>query len=176
MQFNFMDEVPFPRDLVFTTHRDRLVEMVDYLPAVSAIESVERVVEGDVVRLLNRWTGSDDEVPGVIRPFLKTEYLTWLDRAVWDEGRWRVDWELELGVLPGAIEARGHSEYEDEGDDTVIHMSGEFIVHTDRIPALPSALAGRSKPTIEKFVVGLVEPNLRRTNEGLARFLEEQGY
>lgn len=176
MKFNFIDEVPFPREQVWQVNRDRLPALVPYMPTVNAIEVIERAQAGDVVKLVNRWTGASDDIPGMVRPFVKSEYMTWLDYATWDQDRWRIEWRLELNILPGAISASGFTEYQEEGDETLIHMNGEFRIHPERIPGLPSALASRVVPALERFVVGAVEPNLRKTNECVARYLEEEGF
>ena len=86
MKFSLVDEIPHPRELVFATHRDKLGELVPYLPNISSVESESRLVEGEVVRLVNVWTGSSTDVPSIIRPLVKPDYLCWVDRATWDVG------------------------------------------------------------------------------------------
>lgn len=172
MKFQIVGEVPYPRELVFRTQRDRLHTMVDRMPNVSSIVTESRVEEGDIVSLVNIWTGSADDIPGVIRPLLKKEYLTWVDKARWDAGKWRCDWEITLGILSDAITAKGYNLFEDEGDETVIRMFGEFEVHPDKVPGVPTLVARGAKGTLERFVVGLVEPNLKRTNQVVGEYIE----
>lgn len=173
MKFTLVDEIPWPRDVVFRTHRDKLPELVPYLANVDAVEVRERMEDGDVVRLLNHWSGSSDDVPALIRPVLKPELLTWVDRAVWDQGRWRCDWNITLNALPDAITAKGYNLFQDEGDETVIQIQGEFTVHPDRIPGVPTLLARKAQSAIERFVVGLLEPNLRLSNRAVEQYLED---
>ena len=133
----------------------------------------ERVVEGDVVRLLNLWTVSSNDVPGPIRPLLKPENLTYLDRATWDAGRWRCDWEITLTALPEAVTARGFNTFLDEGGETVIQMNGEFVIHPDRVPGVPTFVARAAAPALEKFVVGLLQPNLKKSNQAVQQNIED---
>lgn len=175
MKFNLVDEVPWPRDVVFRTHRDKLVELVPYLGNVDSVEIRERREEGPVVRLLNHWSGSSSDVPAVIRPVLKPELLTWVDRATWDQSKWRCDWDITLNALPDAVTARGYNLFKDEGDATVIQIQGEFIVHPDRIPGVPTLVAKTAQSAVERFVVGLLQPNLRASNRAVEQYLDAHG-
>ena len=173
MKFNIVDEIPFERELVFSTHRDKLEELVPYLPNVDKVVIREREEEGDVVRLLNEWSGATSDVPAVIRPLLNPEVLTWLDRAHWDQGRWRCDWEITITALPEAISARGFSQFSDEGGETLVEMQGEFVIHPDKIPGVPTFVAKRAAGPLERFVVSLLQPNLKRSNQAVLQYLED---
>lgn len=173
MKFSVVDEIPFPRDRVFTTHRDRLEELVDYMPNVDSIVTESREEDGDIVRLVNIWRAAESEIPAIARPFIKPDMLQWEDRAEWDEQYHEVNWEIELGFLPGVIEARGHSEFEALGDATRTTIHGEITVHASKLPGVPGMLQGRLAKTLEGFVVNLIKPNLKETNQILAQFLRE---
>jgi hypothetical protein len=173
MKFSLVDEIPHPRELVFTTHRDKLPELVPYLGQVKSIEVESRTEEGPVVRLVNRWTASDSDVPAPIRPLLKPERLTWLDKANWDMSRWRCDWEITLSALPEAVTARGSSSFLEEGAETIVQMSGEFLIHPDRVPGVPTFVAKAAAPALEKFIIGLLQPNLRKSNQAIQQYIED---
>ncbi len=173
MRFNITDELPHPLEDVFETHRDKLLELVDYLPNIDNIETVKREEDGPIVRLENHWTGASSDVPAVVRPLIKSEYLTWVDHAEWDESTHRCRWRIEIGVLPGVVEARGENTFRAEGDETVVNMSGEFIIHPERIPGVPTFVAKRAAPALEKFVVGLVQPNLRKSNAAVVEYIDD---
>ena len=173
MRFNITDELPHPLDLVFEVHRDKLEELVEYLPNIESVETVSRVEEGSVTRLENHWTGASSDVPAVIRPLIKSEYLTWIDRAEWDAETHRCKWEITINALPGAITARGENAFREEDGETIVDMTGEFIVHPERIPGVPAFVAKRAVPALEKFVVGLVQPNLRKSNAAVVEYIED---
>lgn len=174
MKFNLTDEIAFPREEVFRTHRDCLVELIDYLPNVDEVVIESREVEGDVVKLLNRWKGASSDVPAPLRPVIKPDMLGWLDKATWDQSRYRCDWEITLTALPEAVTAKGFNLFLEEGDETVIQMSGEFVIHPEKVPGMPAFMAKRLAPTLEKFVVGLLQPNLKRSNKAVEEYLEDQ--
>jgi hypothetical protein len=173
VKFTLTDEIPFPRETVFRTHRDKLVEIVPYLPNVQSIVVESRVEQGPVVQLVNLWAGTADDVPAVIRPLIKPELLTWIDRATWDESKWRCDWDIQLTALPDAITARGYNLMREEDGETIIQMQGEFTIHPDRVPGVPAFVARAAAPTLERFVVGLLQPNLRKTNEAVKTWLRD---
>lgn len=173
MRFTLTDELPHPRDLVFATHRDKLEELVEYLPNVESVEIRKREIDGAVVRLENHWKGASTDVPAVLRPIVKAEYLSWVDYAEWDEAAHRCRWRIELGLLPGAITARGESVFVEEGDETIVNMTGEFIIHPERIPGVPAFVAKNAAPALEKFIVGLIQPNLRKSNAAVVEYLDD---
>jgi len=174
MKFTLTDEIPFERAEVYATHRDKLMELVEYLPNVEEVVVESREDDGDVVRMVNRWKGASSDVPKPLRPVIKPEMLTWIDRATWDESRHRCDWQITLTALPDAVTARGFNVFVDEGDVTVVQMSGEFVIHPEGVPGVPAFMARRLAPTLEKFVVGLLQPNLKRSNQAVESYLEDQ--
>lgn len=173
MKFNIIDEIPYPRHQVFATHRDCLLELVPYFGNVDRVEIPSRREEGNAVHFENVWYGKTSDVPALIRPLLKDEMLKWTDFAVWDEDVWRCDWNIELAALPGAITARGTNRFRDESGETVIEMNGEFAIHPDRLPGIPAFAARRALPVLERFIVGLLEPNLRDSNRAVQRYIED---
>lgn len=175
MKFSLVDEIQHPRERVFATLRDRLPDCVPFMANVDSLTVESRIEEGDVVKLVNLWRGSSADVPGPLRPLLKPETLSWVDRATWDQGRWRCEWEITLPAVPDAITARGFNTYLDEGGETVIQLNGEFVVHPDRIRGVPSFVARSVAPTLEKFVIGLIQPNLKKTNQAVAQYLDQAG-
>ena len=62
----FSDEVVLthPLEVVFEAFRDRLPELVSYLPAIESIETIEREELGPGrVRLVNVWQGNRAVAP-----------------------------------------------------------------------------------------------------------------
>jgi hypothetical protein len=173
MKFSLVDEIPHPRTLVFATHRDRLLELIPYMPNVRSVVTEERVEDGPRVSLVNKWTGEHTDIPAPLRAFVKPELLTWTDRATWDQEHWTCTWSITLDAVAEAITARGHNTFLDEGPDTVVQMNGEFVVHPDRIKGIPAFVARSAAPTLERFVVGLLQPNLRRSNAAVRQFIDD---
>lgn len=173
MKFSLTDEIPHPRPVVFHTHRDKLIDLVPYLVQIESIRCESRAEEGPVVRLVNLWRASSDDVPAPLRSILKPERLTWVDRATWDGAQWRCDWEITLSALPEAVTARGSSTFLEEGEETIVQMTGEFLIHPDRIPGVPTFVAKAAAAPLERFIVGLLQPNLRRSNQAVRQYIED---
>ena len=172
MKFTIVDEIPFSLEQVFEAHRDKLPQMVDRMPNIDRIVVESREEDGDITRLVNVWHAAETDIPAIARAFISKDMLRWTDRAEWDAGERTAQWNIELGFLPGAIICRGENTFESYTDHTRITMEGELIIHAEKIPGVPKLLAGKIGPTIEKFVVGLIEPNLRETNKVVAAYLE----
>ena len=69
----------------------------------------------------------------------------------------------------------GRNHFIDDGDSTRVVLSGQLDIQLKSIPGVPSFLAGRLAPKLEKFIVSLITPNLERVNASLQRFLDENG-
>lgn len=173
MKFSLVDEIPHPRTVVFSTHRDKLIDLVPYLLQIESIQCESRTEEGAMIRMINHWQASAEDIPAPIRPFLKPERLSWVDRAAWDGAKWRCDWEITISALPEAVTARGSSIFLAEGEETIVQMTGEFLIHPDRIPGVPTFVAKATAPTLERFIVGLLQPNLRRSNQAVRQYIED---
>ncbi len=70
--------ISFPRELVYSTYRDRLPELVPYLPNITGITVKSREDEGQVSKLLNVWD-AQAEIPKVAQAIIKPEMASWLD-------------------------------------------------------------------------------------------------
>lgn len=175
MHFTIRDTIPYPRDRVFDVQRDEMPNIAPYLDRVESIIVQERREEGNVVHLVNLWKASGAEIPKIAQSFIKPELMQWIDRAVWDRDAFTCSWDMELGFLPGAIDAHGQSTWIADGDQTVVEIQGQVIIHANKIPGVPRLVAGKVGTAIEKFVVTTIEPNLRKTGEGVRRYLESSG-
>ncbi|MEO1272206.1 MAG: hypothetical protein AAFX99_29265, partial [Myxococcota bacterium] len=78
MKIHVEDTIRYPRDIVFTTYRDGMAPLADYLPNIDSIEVKEREDNDDgTVRLLNVWKASSSEIPSIVRPFIDPESIFW---------------------------------------------------------------------------------------------------
>ncbi len=173
MKFTIKNTIPFPRDQVYTTQRDRLPELASYLNDIEEIRVVEESEEGHIKRYVNAWRAGGQDIPTIARAFVKPELLKWLDHATWDGEKYTCDWRIELGFLPDAIIARGHNEWRDRGNETLVIIDGEIVVNAKLIPGVPGLMANKVGTAVEQFVVKMIEPNLKKTCEGVAQFLRD---
>ena len=172
-------QIPFNRPLVYETYRDRLPELVPYLPDIASIvvESREDGVDGvpGKSRFVNRWKAKGEDVPKVAQAVIKPEMLAWLDHALWDQDAWKCDWRIETQMFTENIRCRGSSVYEERDGGTMLRIRGDLDVSLSGIPGVPRFLASRVAPHVEKYIVQLLTPNLLAVATGLEQFLKEQG-
>ena len=174
MQFRVESFIAHPVEEVFRTYRDRLSEVVPYLDDIAAIHVHKREVNGTIVKLHNEWV-SNREIPKVAQAVLKPEHLRWDDHATWDEAARKCDFEIRTRAFGDGVRVTGHDDFVSVPGGTKVVLVGDFHIDLKSIPGVPSFLAKTLLPQVEKFIVGLIQPNLERTNAAIGRFLDAQG-
>ncbi len=165
--------ISFPRPVVYSAYRDRLPEMLSYLPDIKAItvQSREEPEEG-ITKLHNLWE-AQSKVPKVAQSVLKPEMLAWNDFATWTQSKWTCDWRIETRMFTENVTCSGHNEYLEDGENTILKIRGTLDVDLKGMPGVPGFLAGTVKPHVEKFIVDLLTPNLLSIADGLEKFLQD---
>lgn len=163
----------FPRHVVFAAYRDKLTDLVDYLPNVRKIEVKERRDEGPVVHLLNVWHGGG-EIPPAARAFLSESMLSWTDHARWDEGEWACEWRIETHAFTEAVVCRGKNRFKADGDNTLFELRGSLEIDGTKVKGVPRLLASKVGKAVEEVLVGKIKPNLIDVSNGLQRYLEAE--
>ena len=163
--------IPFPRPLVYATYRDKLVELLPYLPNIRGIDNKERKEEGGVVHLTNVWHGGG-EIPAVARAFISASMLSWTDIATWREADMETDWKVETHSIREAVSSAGVNRYFETGDGTRLEIRGDFSVDARKIKGVPGLIAGKVGRAVEDFMVKLVSQNLLDVSKGVSQYLE----
>jgi hypothetical protein len=172
MRLDVSTDIAFPRDQVFKVYRDKLPDLVPYLPNVRGINVVSRNEEGHLVKLLNRWKGGGD-IPSTVRKFLSEDLLEWDDHAEWNETEWTCAWRTVVPAFKDAVDSSGKNRFEDLGGKTRIVIAGDLKVDAAKVKGVPRLLAGGISPVIEAFLVGAIKPNLIATAKGVEKYLQE---
>ena len=170
------DTVAHPREVVFSTFRDHLEELVPYLPDIRDIKVEERdQVDEDTVKAVNLWKAKDEDIPRLASKFIKPEMLQWTDYATWRADSWTCDWDMKVGFLQDAIDCKGTNRYVARDDGTTeIIIEGDLTVDASKIPGVPRLVAGKVGSAVEGFVVKMITPNLKDVNRGLEKYLAEK--
>ena len=181
MHFEAVNTVSHPAALVLETMIERMEAIVPFLPNVESIETLERKrLKNERIRIRRRWQGEADSMPAALRPFLPRDILAWLDTAVWVPTEYRVEWAQSTCVAGVAqlYNCSGVNYFEPHPDDpqhrTRIRITGNLQIHPERLPGVPRFLAERLAPQVEKFIVGLITPNLTDLATGLQRYFDAQ--
>jgi hypothetical protein len=165
--------VTHPVDQVYQTLRDRLMELVPFLPSVESIETVERTEPSPgKFHLVNHWQGKTDVAPKALRPFITKNMARWKDIVDWDDQQQVNAWRLETFQFDKLFECSGSNRFVAEGQNCRFFIQGNLEVFPERVPGVPSFLSRKLKPTVEKFIVDLVTPNLVNLGQGIQRFLD----
>jgi hypothetical protein len=164
-----------PRDVVFEAYRDRLPEIVSYLPDIREIVVRDRKESGSVVTLHNEWFAATD-VPRVIQSVVKAEMLRWDDFASWEASEYICSWRLRVGAFTEAVHCAGTNTFIADGpSQTRVVLAGELTLDLSSVRGVPRFMAKKIAPQIERFVVAMITPNLQRVNQSLQAFLDAQG-
>lgn len=166
--------VDFPRALVFETMRDKMPDLAPLLPNVDSIDVRERREPSPgVIELVNLWKAAKTEIPTVARPFVDQSKLNWIDRARWTQADWGCAWNLEVGFMPERVKCSGSTRYEEMGPNrTMIRMRGKLELELKGL--LPGLIARSATPSVEAFIIKLVQPNFEKTIDALAQYLANQ--
>jgi hypothetical protein len=174
MRLDVSVDIPFARSLVFAAYRDKLPELVPYLPNVRGITVVSRTDEGPIARLLNRWKGGGD-IPAAVRKFLSEDLLEWDDHATWDAEKFIVNWRTVVPAFKDAVDSSGRNLFDELGPtSTRYRIEGELKVDAGKIRGVPRFLSGTISPVVETFLVGAIKPNLVSVAKGIEQYLRNR--
>ena len=165
--------IPFARPLVYATYRDKLLDLLPYLPNIRGIDVQERKDEDGVVRLVNIWRGGG-EIPAVARAFVAESMMSWTDHATWRNDDFATDWRVEPHSFREAVTSAGCNRYYEVGDGTRLEIRGDLTIDGTKIRGVPRLLAGKLGRTVEEFMVKLVRQNLLDVSAGVTRYLKAE--
>ena len=164
--------IPFPRPLVYATYRDKLTDLLPYLPNIRGIDIKERKEEDGVVHLVNVWHGGG-EIPSIARAFVSESMLSWTDLATWHEAQFKTDWKVQPHSFQEAVTSQGTNRYDETDGKTRLEIRGDLSIDGRKIKGVPRLLAGKVSRAVEEFMVKLVRQNLLDVSKGVTRYLQE---
>lgn len=174
MKLDVSTELNHPPEKVFEIYRDKLPELVSYLPNVKSIEVKERKENGDSIFLLNRWKGGGD-IPAVAKSFISEKLLEWDDHATWDAKALTCKWKTVADALKDALTSEGENFFEAlPNGKTRFRVVGEVKVDGKKVPGVPRLLSGAVGTAIETFLGATLKPNLLAVAKGVEKYLDTQ--
>lgn len=171
MQLSADAALPFPRPRVFSAYRDKLVELVEFLPNIRRIEERSREDDGPRSEIVNVWHGGGD-IPAAARAVLSEDMLTWTDYASWDESEYTCAWRIETHSFTEAVSCQGKNHFIETQSGTRLEIRGELRVDATKIRGVPRLLAKTVGKAVEDLLVKKITPNLISVSDGLRRYLE----
>ena len=164
-------ELPHARDRVFEAYRDRMVELVEFLPNIRSIRVSSRQDHGPDVVLVNEWVGGGD-IPSVARAVLKEDMLRWTDYATWRAATYTVEWRTEVHAFPGAVQAAGANRFVETASGSRLEIRGELTCDSAKVPGVPRLLARTVNAAAERILVGQIGHNLAEIGRGVGKLLD----
>jgi hypothetical protein len=164
--------VPFPRQLVYTTYRDKLTELIRYIPDIRYIEVKARREDNGLIHTVNEWHGGG-EIPLAARAILSEDMLSWVEYNTWNESQFTLEWRLETRAFTDAVHCAGKNSFIEDGNTTKIQSRGELKIDPNKIQGAPSFIVGQIATVVEEFLVGRITPSLLQISEGLRKYLEQ---
>lgn len=163
--------LPFPRSLVFGTYRDRLAELVPYMPNIRQVVIQSRQEQGDRIEQVNIWHGGGD-IPAAARTILNESMLSWTEYGTWNEADFTNAWKIRTHAYTDAVLCSGLNRFLERGVGTVVESHGELRIDSSQIREVPSFVAGMVGGVVEDFLGKKIGPNLQQMGEGVTRYLE----
>jgi hypothetical protein len=161
----------FPRDLVYTTYRDRLADLVPYITNVTAIQEKSRQEKEGKIHCVNEWHGGA-EIPAAVKMFLSEGILSWTEYAVWDPSDFTLEWRIEPHLFTKAVRCSGKNSFLDRDNNTVIENRGSLKIAPSQLQEIPPFLRGQVAKIAEEFLGKQIKPNLNQMTEGIAKYLD----
>jgi hypothetical protein len=163
--------IPFPRALVYETYRDKLVELLPYMPNVRRLTVQSRRDEGAKVHCVIEWHGGG-EIPMAARAILSENMLSWTEHDLWNEAEFLLEWRIETHAFTEAVDCTGKNRFIADGNTTIIESRGELKIDSTRIKGVPHFLATGVAHLLEDFLGTKIEPNLIQMGAGVRHYLE----
>ena len=163
-------------DEIYPLVRDDLTKLVPYLPDVEKIEVLKKERREDgKLEIINQWYSKPPSLPSLVKKFIKPEFFSWKDYAVWDDEKKLVNYRLEPIIGGRIFEAEGTNYFIDlGGNKTSIKVTCDIAIYPERLPGVPKLLANKVRSPIEGLIKKMLEPNLSSLAEGLRRYFQAQ--
>lgn len=165
-------QIPFPRSLVYASYRDKLVELVPYMPNVRHIILLSRRQAGNNVYTVNEWHGGS-EIPAAARVLLSENMLSWTEYNTWNQADFTLEWRIETHTFTEAVKCSGKNHFLQDGNSTVIKSRGELVIDSKQIKGVPFFLTSTIAHVVEDFLGKNIQPNLVAMSAGVRQYLEQ---
>lgn len=163
------DRVDHPAEEVYVLVRDRLVDLLPYLPDVESVRELSRERESETrLRVVNEWKARA-VVPSIAQKFLPPDLFTWTDRALWLDDQHVVEYRLE-GF---GYDVAGKNSFTADGDGTRLRITADITIHPEQFK-VPRLLFNKVFPAVEGAVKKALQPNLTALAKGLKQYFADR--
>jgi hypothetical protein len=164
--------IPFDRLLVYSTYRDKLLELVPYMPNITWVKVRSQRHEGHITYSINDWRGGGD-IPGAARAILSEDLLAWSEHHTWNEEEFTQDWYIKTHAFSEAVQCAGTTRFLKDNGSTKVETRGELSIDPSQIKGFPSFMVGGIAHVVEEFLASKIPPNLVQMSEGVSSYLSK---
>jgi hypothetical protein len=170
MKFDVEHRAPFPPERLFEAHRDAFPAIAQRLDEVKSVRERSRASGADgVVVVRNRWQGSRLALPLLFRPLVPEQVLVWEDESRFDRMTLTCTWRITIPGLGPMADVHGEHRYLPDDDGTRLVLDGTFDFRPERAPQM--VLPPGAAPIVERMVVGLIVPLLKKSGAAMSEHL-----
>ncbi len=160
------------KEKVWKTYRDKLPKLVSAMPTVEEIKVISREENEEEIKLLNRWKISGG-LPKALKKLIPIKLLSYNDEAIWKQNEY-ICYFIETPIDGSEIyKCIGKNIFSDQGDQTILTISFELVIYPEKIPGVPSFIARKIVPKIEKIISNEVAKNLASTAKVVEVFINK---
>jgi len=170
MEISSQVHLPYPREQVYRTYRDRLPELVAWMPNVRAIDLKERSEQPHTLDMVLIWHGGG-EIPAAARALLSEAMLSWTDYSHWDDRDYSTQWRIAPHAFTEAVDCQGKNHFIAAPEGTIITSRGHLRIDPQHIHGVPGFLAGMIARAVEDYLGQQIEPNFQQLATSVAAFL-----
>jgi len=165
--------VPFPREQVYLTYRDRLLDLLPYLPNVRRIEMKQNRQEAGLLHQVQDWHGGGD-IPAAARAFLSEDLLTWTNTTLWNDADCTADWRIQTHAFTEAVRCHGSNRFAEIERGTRIISQGTLNIDPQHLHGVPGFFRGAIAHTVEELLGSRIGPNFQQMAAGVTQYLQRK--
>jgi hypothetical protein len=175
MQLQHTDVIDAPLEQVYAIVKDKLPEVVPFLPNIKQIKVLEYKKKDDgKTYVTNQWY-AEASVPALVQKFLSEDLFSWKDIAVWDDSKYEVEYSLESLVGKDIYTATGRNVFKACGEGkTELTLTCQIEIYPERIPGVPKLIARKVQPVVEQLIEKMLGPNLTSLGDGIRSYLKSR--
>ena len=161
-----LNRIDHPTEVVYATLRDRLSELVGYIPDLAELKRVsfERS-SGSGVEITSHWRASTP-IPAVAESVLPKDLFQWTQVALWKDD----DRSVEYRLHGFGFGASGVVHFLSEGGGTVVKATVYVDIQFERF-MVPKWVVKKVHPLVEKNVRRVLHANMVGLVNGLRSYL-----
>ena len=172
MEISTDNLIPFGRILVFNTYRDKLLDLIPYMPNINWVKVKSQRREGAITYSVNDWQGGGD-IPGAARAILSEDLLAWSEFNTWNETEYTQQWSIKTHAFSEAVHCAGMTHFLEHDGATRVETRGQMRIDPKQIKGFPSFMVGGIARVVEEFLASKIPPNLDQMSEGVSCYLRE---